>query len=104
MKTMNQLGETMNHFAKPTMLFSGAILTLAVILPMAATAGPITPTSYTYTAGTPAGDTPYLDSSMTKLTDGNIGTTNGSDGTWVDWQFGGAGADQITFLFGSSAT
>ena len=70
-----------------------------------AEAASITPTSYSYTNGTPAGDSfPYDDPTNTKLTDGLTGTTATGDGSWVGWQAGGAGAAQITFNFGSSVT
>ena len=84
--------------------FNGPFWALAMLLPMAATAGIITPTSYAYTGGTPAGDSSYTDLSATKLTDGNIGTTSTGDGTWVGWQSGDNGAANITFNFASSVT
>ena len=80
---------------------------LAMSLPALAPAATITPTSYSYTGGTPAGETGYSgyqDTGLTKLTDGNVGTTNPVDGTWVGWQYTDSGAANITFTFASSMT
>ena len=85
-------------------LFNGTILTLAMLLPVVATAGIITPTSYSYTSGTPAGDASYTDLGLTKLTDLNTGTAVTTDGTWVGWQSGDSGAANIMFNFASSVT
>jgi len=81
--------------------------TCAILLPLACAAALITPTSYTYTNGTPAGEPgfpAYDDPAMTKLTDGNTGTTAIGDGTWTGLQRGDSGAAQITFNFASSVT
>ena len=87
-------------------LFNGTILTLAMLLPVVAAAGIITPTSYSYTNGTPAGtpSTLYTDPSATKLTDLDTGSTNTTDGTWVGWQLDDHGAASIMFNFASSVT
>lgn len=84
-------------------VLSGSILSLALLLPMAANASLITPISYAYTNGTPAGEPGfpnYDDPTFTKLTDGNTGTANGLDGTWVGWLGSDSGRAQITFNFG----
>jgi PEP-CTERM motif len=83
---------------------NGFIAISAMMLPNFATAGVITPTSYSYTNGTPAGESAYLDTDLTKLTDGLAGTASPVDGTWVGWQFSDGGAAQITFNFASSVT
>src|SRR5665647_1711137 len=87
-------------------LFNGTILTLAMLLPVVATASIITPTSYSYTETTPPGtpSTLYTDPSATKLTDSNTGTTDTTDGTWVGWQHADNGAANIMFNFASSVT
>jgi hypothetical protein len=88
-------------------LFNGTILSLALLLPMVATAATVTPSSYSYTGGTPAGEACcglYQDAGLTKLTDGNTGTADPTDGTWVGWQHGDTGAATITFLFASTVT
>jgi hypothetical protein len=95
----------MNHFSRHIKLLNGTILTLALVLPMAATAAPVYATSYSYTNSTPAGEAGYSsydDPGLTKLTDSNTGSTTPGDGTWVGWQT--VGADQITFVFASSVT
>jgi hypothetical protein len=84
-------------------ILSGSILGLALLLPMAANATLITPVSYAYTNGTPAGQPGfpnYQDPTLKKLTDGNTGTPNGLDGTWVGWLGSDSGAAQVTFNFG----
>jgi hypothetical protein len=96
-------------FAKYMMGFSGALLTLAMLSPMANAT-----ITYTYTGGTPAGEAAvpdFEDASFTKLLDGSTGTgtNNVFDESWVAWQnggFGGGGSitDQITFNFGASVT
>jgi hypothetical protein len=87
---------------------NGLFRALAVLLPLAATAGVISPTSYTYTGGTPAGDpccSAYEDPIPSKLIDGDFGTTATGDGSWVGWQpSSDSGAANITFFFGSSMT
>ena len=72
-----------------------------------AEAATITPLSYGYTGGTPAGEPGsygYDDPLDTKLTDGLTGTTWGGDGSWVGFQHSDSGAAQITFNFASSVT
>jgi hypothetical protein len=84
-----------------------AMLLPVVLLPLNAMAATISPTSYTFTAGTPAGEPGlsfYDDAGMTKLTDGNTGTPATGDGTWIGWQHSDSGAAQITFNFASSFT
>ena len=95
----------MNHFSKRIKLLKGTILTLALVLPTAATAAPVFATSYSYTNSTTAGETGYSsydDPGLTKLTDSNLGSVVPGDGTWVGWQT--LGSDQITFVFPSSVT
>ena len=78
--------ETMNRFSRRIKLLNGTILTLALALPMAATAGPVFATSYSYTNSTPAGEAGYSsydDPGLTKLTDSNTGSTIPTDGAWV---------------------
>ena len=68
-----------------------------------ARAGTLTSTSYSYTNGTPAGESVYTDPSGTLLTDGVLGTLNNvQDGTWVFWQ--STGVPEITFNFASPVT
>jgi hypothetical protein len=86
---------------------AAAILVLGTLLPTAGTAAIIIPTSYAYTGGTPAGESgfsSYDDPALSKLTDGNTGSPNTGDGTWIGWQHGDSGAAQILFNFASSAT
>lgn len=87
--------------------FQTAILTLGLLLPMGAMASTVTPTSYTYTGGTTPGESGfgfYDDLGMTKLTDGNVGSANGTDGTWVGWQHSDSGSATILFNFASPVT
>jgi hypothetical protein len=89
-------------FAKYMTGFNGALLSLTMLLPLASAA-----TTYTYTNGTTAGEPgspTYDDAGFTKLLDGFTGTPDALDGSWVGWQNGGSGADQITFDFGISVT
>ena len=78
-----------------------------MLLPMVATSATITPISYSYAGGTPAGEPGfglYDDPATTKLTDGNTGSTFTGDGTWDGWQFSDSGAAQFKFTFASSVT
>ena len=66
-------------------------------------AGIIAPVSYSYTNGTPAGESIYTDPGATFLTDGNLaGFPDITLGGWVFWQ--STGSPQITFDFGSPVT
>ncbi len=92
----------MKSFAKYMTGFNGALLSLAMLLPMASAA-----TTYTYTNGTPAGavgSPAYDDANFTKLLDNDTGTANALDGSWVGFQDGGTISDQITFVFDTSVT
>lgn len=83
------------------------LATLAMSLPAVSMATTIMPTSYSYTGGTPSGEpgySLYTDPGMTKLTNGDTGTTATVDGTWVGWQNSDSGAANITFNFASSVT
>jgi hypothetical protein len=96
----------MKSFLNRTTLTLATLLP-ALLLPLPATGATITPTSYSFTGGTPAGEPGfglYEDASLTKLTDGNTGTTGGTDGTWIGWQHSDTGAAQITFNFAPSLT
>lgn len=64
----------------------------------------VSASSYSYTNSTTPGQAGYAsydDPGKTKLTDGNLGSTEPTDGTWVGWQ---GTSEQITFNFASSMT
>ena len=92
----------MKSFAKYMTGFNGALLSLAILLPMASAA-----TTYTYTNGTTPGEggfPAYDDTGIPKLLDMSTGTPSVLDGTWVGWANDTPSGPEITFAFDTSVT
>ena len=96
----------MRLFRRTASVTLGLVCILCLAGFRSAEADSIIPASYTY--GFPPGlngDSLFQDPNDTKLTDGVLGTTNYSDGSWIGFtQKGQIGDGIIVFTFSSSVT